>query len=134
MIGTVSQKVLTAQFREAGQSGLLVRTIYPEGPLRVEYTLTKLGYSLRPILDAMWNWARSARPSRGEFFSCLEPRKSWAVDSGGNRLPCSALSLVKQIHRDIKMLPVPAEQSSPAKGRERFERIISHRATWGIWK
>ena len=32
------------------------------------------------------------------------------------------------------MLPVPAEQSSPAKGRERFERIISHRATWGIWK
>ena len=55
-IGTVSQKVLTAQLREMEQSGLLVRTVYPEVPPRVEYTLTELGYSLKPILDAMWNW------------------------------------------------------------------------------
>ena len=55
-IGTVSQKVLTAQLRELEQSGLLVRTDYPEVPPRVEYTLTELGYSLKPILDAMWNW------------------------------------------------------------------------------
>ena len=49
-------KVLTAQLREMEQSGLLVRTVYPEVPPRVEYTLTELGYSLKPILDAMWNW------------------------------------------------------------------------------
>ena len=55
-IGNVSQKVLTAQLREMEQSGLLVRTVYPEVPPRVEYTLTELGYSLKPILDAMWNW------------------------------------------------------------------------------
>ena len=52
----VSQKVLTAQLRQMEESGLLVRTVYPEVPPRVEYTLTELGYSLKPILDAMWNW------------------------------------------------------------------------------
>ena len=55
-IGNVSQKVLTAQLREMGSSGLLTRTVYAEVPPRVEYTLTDLGYSLKPILDAMWNW------------------------------------------------------------------------------
>lgn len=55
-IGSVSQKVLTAQLRQMEQSGLLIRTVYPEVPPRVEYTLTELGYSLKPILDAMWNW------------------------------------------------------------------------------
>lgn len=55
-VGNVSQKVLTAQLREMEQSGLLTRTVYPEVPPRVEYTLTELGYSLKPILDAMWNW------------------------------------------------------------------------------
>lgn len=55
-IGNVSQKVLTAQLREMEASGLLTRTVYPEVPPRVEYTLTELGYSLKPILDAMWAW------------------------------------------------------------------------------
>ena len=55
-LGSVSQKVLTAQLRQMEESGLLVRTVYPEVPPRVEYTLTELGYSLKPILDAMWNW------------------------------------------------------------------------------
>lgn len=55
-IGHVSQKVLTAQLREMESSGLLTRTVYAEVPPRVEYTLTDLGYSLKSILDAMWNW------------------------------------------------------------------------------
>ena len=55
-IGGVSQKVLTAQLRDMEQSGLLTRKIYAEVPPRVEYTLTDLGYSLKPILDAMWMW------------------------------------------------------------------------------
>lgn len=57
-IGSVSQKVLTAQLRQMEDSGLLIRTVYPEVPPRVEYTLTELGYSLKPILDAMSNWGR----------------------------------------------------------------------------
>ena len=55
-IGNVSQKVLTAQLRQMENSGLLTRRVYPEVPPRVEYTLTELGYSLKPILDAMWAW------------------------------------------------------------------------------
>ena len=55
-VGNVSQKVLTAQLRQMEDSGLLTRTVYPEVPPRVEYTLTELGYILKPILDAMWNW------------------------------------------------------------------------------
>lgn len=55
-IGSVTQKVLTAQLRQMEDSGLLIRTVYPEVPPRVDYTLTELGYSLKPVLDAMWNW------------------------------------------------------------------------------
>ena len=55
-IGSVSQKVLTAQLRQMEHSGLLTRTVYPEVPPRVEYTLTELGYSLEPVLNAMRIW------------------------------------------------------------------------------
>lgn len=55
-IGEVSQKMLTTQLREMEAGGLLTRTVYPEVPPRVEYTLTQLGYSLKPILDAMSSW------------------------------------------------------------------------------
>ena len=55
-IGTVSQKVLTAQLRDMEESGLLTRKVYAEVPPRVEYTLTDLGYSLKPVLDSLWNW------------------------------------------------------------------------------
>lgn len=40
-------------------NGILFRTVYPDVPPRVEYTLTELGYSLKPILDAMQDWGQS---------------------------------------------------------------------------
>lgn len=55
-IGTVSQKVLTAQLRNMEENGLVHREVYAEVPPRVEYSLTELGQSLKPILDAMKNW------------------------------------------------------------------------------
>ena len=55
-IGHVSQKVLTAQLRQMEQSGLVKRKVYAEVPPKVEYSLTDVGYSLKPILDAMWTW------------------------------------------------------------------------------
>lgn len=58
-IGSVSQKVLTAQLRDMEGNGLLSRKVYAEVPPRVEYTLTDLGYSLKPILDAMRDWGEA---------------------------------------------------------------------------
>ena len=55
-IGHVSQKVLTSQLRQMEESGLLTRKVYAEVPPRVEYTLTDLGCSLKPIMDALWTW------------------------------------------------------------------------------
>ncbi|MCD8065823.1 MAG: helix-turn-helix transcriptional regulator [Oscillospiraceae bacterium] len=58
-IGHVSQKVLTAQLRQMEQSGLVIRTVFPEVPPHVEYTLTDLGFRRKPILDAMWEWGEN---------------------------------------------------------------------------
>ena len=55
-VGNISQKVLTSQLRDMEQKGLLTRKVYAEVPPRVEYTLTKTGLSLKPILEAMKNW------------------------------------------------------------------------------
>lgn len=58
-VGHVTQKVLTAQLRQMEESGLVARTVYPEVPPRVEYSLTELGRSLKPVLDAMWDWGEN---------------------------------------------------------------------------
>ena len=55
-LGGVSEKVLTSQLRKREASGLLTLKVYAEVPPRVEYTLTELGYSLQPVLEAMRDW------------------------------------------------------------------------------
>ena len=60
-VGDVSQKVLTANLRGMEVDGLVSRKVYPEVPPRVEYSLTELGKSLKPVLDAMWRWGTSIR-------------------------------------------------------------------------
>lgn len=55
-VGNVSQKVLTAQLRAMEESGLVNRKVYAEVPPKVEYSLTELGISLKPIIDAMLLW------------------------------------------------------------------------------
>ena len=62
-IGTVSQKVLTAQLRNMEENGLVHRKVYAEVPPRVEYSLTELGQSLKPILDAMQSWGEEYKKS-----------------------------------------------------------------------
>ena len=62
-IGNVSQKVLTANLRAMEESGLIARKVYAEVPPRVEYSLTELGKSLKPILDAMQDWGEEYKAS-----------------------------------------------------------------------
>jgi DNA-binding HxlR family transcriptional regulator len=52
----ISQKVLTDSLRSMEEDGLIVRTVYPEVPPRVEYSLSDLGMSLKPLLDDMIEW------------------------------------------------------------------------------
>lgn len=52
----ISQKVLTDSLRTMEQDGIVIRTVYPEVPPRVEYSLSELGETMRPILDAMEIW------------------------------------------------------------------------------
>lgn len=52
----ISQKVLTSNLRDMEENGLVSREVFPEVPPKVEYTLTDLGRSMRPILDTMAKW------------------------------------------------------------------------------
>ena len=63
-VGSISQKVLTANLRDMEESGLVRRTVYAEVPPRVEYALTPLGKSLAPILDAMKTWGEDYKASQ----------------------------------------------------------------------
>ena len=57
-LGGVSQKVLTDSLRQLESDGIILRTVYPEVPPRVEYSLTELGESMRPVLSAMGDWGK----------------------------------------------------------------------------
>ena len=59
----ISQKVLTNSLRTMEQDGLIIRTAYPEVPPRVEYSLSELGESMRPILTAMADWGTAYKQS-----------------------------------------------------------------------
>ena len=52
----ISQKVLTDSLRSMEKDGIVTRTVYPEVPPRVEYALSELGESMRPIIKSMEEW------------------------------------------------------------------------------
>ncbi|MCF7926379.1 MAG: helix-turn-helix transcriptional regulator [Candidatus Izimaplasma sp.] len=54
---TVSSKVLSSRLKELEEQGIIYRDVYPERPVRIEYSLTKKGLGLAPVLDALHNWA-----------------------------------------------------------------------------
>ena len=62
-IGGISQKVLTSNLRTMENAGLVKREAFAEVPPRVEYSLTQTGASLKPVLDAMWNWGEIYKQS-----------------------------------------------------------------------
>ena len=60
-LGSITQKVLTSNLRMLEENGILVRHVYAQIPPRVDYTLTNLGYNLRPVIDSMVAWAEEYR-------------------------------------------------------------------------
>ena len=60
----ISQKVLTESLRSLEEDGIVSRTVYAEVPPRVEYALTDLGESMRPILDAMQVWGNAYKAQK----------------------------------------------------------------------
>lgn len=55
----ISQKVLTDSLRSMEKDGIITRTVYPEVPPKVEYALSELGQSLRPVIKAMEQWGNN---------------------------------------------------------------------------
>ena len=60
----ISQKVLTESLRRMEADGIITRTVYAEVPPRVEYALSELGESMRPILDSMEQWGNSYKAQK----------------------------------------------------------------------
>lgn len=85
MINGVSQRMLTLTLRNLERDGLVSRTIYPEVPPRVEYSLTELGKTLQGPIGALWDWsaenhesiveARSIYDAHQNALAEAEPRK-----------------------------------------------------------
>lgn len=61
LVAGISQKVLTNNLKQLEKSGLINRKVYAEVPPKVEYSLTEIGFSLKPILDSMVNWGENYR-------------------------------------------------------------------------
>lgn len=62
----ISQKVLTESLRQLEGDGIITRTVYPEVPPRVEYALSALGESMRPILMSMQTWGMQYKEQKAE--------------------------------------------------------------------
>lgn len=60
----ISQKVLTDSLRSMEEDGLVTRTAYPEMPPRVEYSLSELGESMRPIIKVMETWGKEYKTAK----------------------------------------------------------------------
>jgi DNA-binding HxlR family transcriptional regulator len=57
----ITERMLTLQLREMEMDGLLIRTVYPEVPPKVEYHLTEIGTALVPICDSLHKWGTKHR-------------------------------------------------------------------------
>ena len=69
-IPQATPKMLTQQLRELERDGLVARTVYPVVPPKVEYRLTELGRSIKPILDAMYRWGAGYMKDNGLAVNC----------------------------------------------------------------
>ncbi|MDD2518986.1 MAG: helix-turn-helix domain-containing protein [Bacilli bacterium] len=70
MIPNATPKMLTQQLRELENDKLIIRTVYPVVPPKVEYSLSEFGMSIKPILDIMYNWGQGYLEKNGKKTCC----------------------------------------------------------------
>jgi DNA-binding HxlR family transcriptional regulator len=63
LVGTATQRMLTAQLRELESDRVVARRVYLEAPPKVEYSLTRRGRDLKPAIEAMWLWGKAVQDS-----------------------------------------------------------------------
>jgi DNA-binding HxlR family transcriptional regulator len=79
LIMRITEKMLSIQLRQLEESGLVRRTVYPKVPVKVEYSLTPMGTSLVPVLDAIARWGRALGDSTGKLVHMKQQSAStWA--------------------------------------------------------
>lgn len=93
LVPEATPKMLTQQLRELEADGLILRTVYPVVPPKVEYSLTPLGQSLFPILDAMYQWGSDLMQKEGLTPVCSmtehAPCSKGLCASGSTQKDCS---------------------------------------------
>lgn len=65
-IGSITQKMLTQELRDLEHDGIVSRTVFPEVPPRVEYSITEYGKTLEPVLKTMCEWGEKHRQRNGK--------------------------------------------------------------------
>jgi DNA-binding HxlR family transcriptional regulator len=71
LMPAVTQRMLTTQLRELEDDGVIVRTVYPQVPPKVEYTLSELGASLAPIIALMQRWGDDLMTRKPELLTVV---------------------------------------------------------------
>jgi DNA-binding HxlR family transcriptional regulator len=70
LVSQATPKMLTQQLRELEEANLVIRTVYPVVPPKVEYKLSDLGMSIKPILEAMHSWGADYLKNSGKEINC----------------------------------------------------------------
>ncbi|GCE07468.1 winged helix-turn-helix transcriptional regulator [Dictyobacter aurantiacus] len=156
LLPEVSRQMLTIQLRELEQIGLIQRRVYDQAPPRVEYALTELGWSLKPLLCQMETW--------GKWYSKqISPQYDWLVSLGGRwklwiwyhllsgpkrfsdvqrLLPQASRQVLALQLRELEHMGVLHHQAMPGSPRKvyqlsepgrRSEPMLRQMYAWGRW-
>lgn len=84
-VAGISTKVLSAQLRELEQKGIITKTIYPEVPPRVEYSLTAIGRKLESVMEALCTWGKNYQRSQlswlgSKYVNRVEDMLCWVLN------------------------------------------------------
>ncbi len=85
-LGDITQKVLTSNLRMLEENGILSRHVYAQIPPRVDYTLTNLGYNLKPVIDSMVAWAEEYRGSLIREFNDMKEKGKERINNKINEI------------------------------------------------